>query len=527
MLAVLLLAVVGAVLGLIGGVVTPAHVEIAGSDTRVWLEPGETVDRIGVTGLVTLTRASSRTLAGEPVGVRAVIDFDAAQLVSNGRLNTDVVPAYVAAYSDPEQLVSDVRHELIWHLVRWVVGGAVAVLLVTGAWWWYRRWRRSFDHTHDPDGAARATSRAYRRPERTWTVRIAGALVVVLVVALVPSGRAHLPAPRRVVGNPVLAGTPLADVEVSGLLSPALVAARNYIRTYAGQTDAYYDTLRDRLLARLDTGTVTLPVGTAGQDVASFGFVADRHCNIGMDRVTVALLRRLGVHTLVSAGDDAFSGSFAFESVCTRNLAQQSRRADITDVMVGGNHDSPRTVRDERDQGMKTLEKDVVETDGLRFVGSPDPRTSRYGEGIRPATAAGRTRALDQQAQGIARVACSATAPLIAVAHDPTVGEQVLRDGCGKVTLALDGHTHQQAGPESVPLTGGGEGSQFTGGSAGGAPGEAAVDRTFASSLTVGPLHHDAFVYVVGVDRKSGALVGITEFRFTPDQQISIVQDVG
>ncbi|GAB2475515.1 hypothetical protein [Jatrophihabitans fulvus] len=551
-LLVMLVAVVGALVGVVVGVLTPAHVEIAGSDARIRLEPGRTVDQVGVTGVVTLTRATDRAVLGEPVGVRATLDFDASQLVRDGKVNTDVLPAYVAAYSDPEQLVSDIRHEMIWHFVRWMVAGAATALLVVVARWAYRRWRTRYDAVHDPDGAARATTRAYLRRERLWTVRAAAAAVVVLAIAQLPSARSHLPARQQVEGNPVLADTPLRDVEVSGLLAPVLVAARDYIRTYAGQTDSYYDKLRDRLVARLQADPVTLPgetpnaaaasgspsvqsgapSGAEGEfDVAHFGFVTDRHCNTGMDRVTVTLLEKLGVHTLVSAGDDAFSGTFAFESACTRGLAQQSKRADVTDVMAGGNHDSPTTIAAERDQGMKVLDDaddpggpTVVETDGLRFVGSPDPRTSRYGEGIRPASAAARTAALQKQAKGIAQRACDDQKPLIVVAHDPQVGDQALQQGCGHATLALTGHTHRQDGPVTVPLPDGGDGSQFTGGSAGGAPGEEAVDRTFASSLTVGPLNHDAFVYVVSVDRGTGALVGITAFRFTPDQQIEVTQ---
>lgn len=526
-LVILGLTALGALGGLAAGVATPAHVEIAGSDTRIWLEPGATVDQVGAAGLVTLTRATPRALLGEPVGVRAVIDVDASQFVSNGQLNTDVVPAYVAAYSDPEQLVSDVRHELIWHLARWVIAGAVLVLLLVAARWGYRRWRAAYDRRHFADGSARATSLAYRRRERLWVARGAAALVVLLVVGLVPSARRHAPAPRVVTGNPVLAGTPLADVEVSGLLSPALVAARNYIETYAGQTDRYYDRLRRTLLARLDTGAITLPTGRPGEDVAHLGFVTDRHCNTGMDRVTVALLDHFRVTTLVSAGDDAFSGTFAFEAACTRNLAQQSLRAGVTVVAVGGNHDSARTVRDERDQGIRTLENSVVEADGVRFVGSPDPRTSRYGEGIRPASAEDQQRVLREQTAELAKTACDSSGPLVVVAHDPSVGTGVLRDGCGRATLALDGHTHTQAGPVAVPLPDGETGSQFTGASGGGAPSEASIDRTFASSLTVGPLHNDAHVYVVSVDRNSGRLVGVTAFTFTPAQDISISQDVG
>jgi hypothetical protein len=111
------------------------------------------------------------------------------------------------------------------------------------------------------------------------------------------------------------------------------------------------------------------------------------------------------------------------------------------------------------------------------------------------------------------------------VLHDPLAGQAAIQHGCGRVTLALDGHTHKQAGPTAVPEPeGGGTAYQFTGASSGGAPTESAVERTFASRLTVGPLNHDARVNLVTVDKRTGALVAVTEFRFTPEQTITVAQ---
>ncbi|MEO9137511.1 MAG: hypothetical protein ABI345_00420 [Jatrophihabitans sp.] len=520
--AVLGLGLLGALLGLIVGVALPTHVEVAGSDARVWLEPGQTVDEFGVTGVVSLRRPTTRQVLGESLAVRAVLDLDVSQFVTTkGAVNGDVFPAYVQAYSDPTALVTDIRNALVLHYVLAAVFGALGMLGVVGSIRGYRRWRRRYDRLNFPDDATRRLALRYRRPERLWLTR--GVAVAVLVVGLgaVPSDRSHPPPPAQVVGNPVLADTPLAGIQVGGLLSPVLVAARDYVQTYFGQTDKYYDALRDALDTKLDAEPVDLP---SGGDVAQLGFVTDRHCNTGMDRVTVALLKRLGVHTLVSAGDDSFSGTFDFESACTRNLAGQSKRAGITDVMVAGNHDSAKTIASEKAQGMTTLTGEVVTVDGVRFLGLPDPRTSRYGQGILPASDAAQERVVTEQGAKAGAAACDSIAPVIAVLHDPQAGREAIRSGCGNVTLALDGHTHRQDGPNVVSSIDGTLGEQFTGGSAGGAPGQGAVDRTFAASLTVGPLNHNAYVYVVSVDRGTGALVGVTEFRFTPGQEITVTR---
>lgn len=518
----LLTALIGALVGVVVAFVTPAHVEIVGSDTRIWLQPGHAVDQFGVTGVVTLKRPTTRAVLGEPLGVHAVLELDTSVFLTKaGKINTDVLPAYIQAYSDPHQLVGDIQHALLMHLLWCALGWAGAALLLVGARRGYRRWRASYDRAHFPDGRARSATRAYRAPERTWLRRAAGAVVFTLLLAAIPSGRWHPPSPGQVQANPILADTPLAGVEVDGLLRPALVAARDYIRTYFGQTDKYYSALREKLLARLATAAPALP---GGEHITQLGFVTDRHCNTGMDRVIVALMEHFGVTTLVSAGDDAFSGTFSFESACTRGLAQQTRKAGIEVVVAAGNHDSAQTIADEKAQGMTTLTGPVESVNGMRFIGSPDPRSSRYGAGIQPSSERAQHAVTDEQGRQVGAKACSAQPPVIAVLHDPRAGAQALRHGCGKVTVALDGHTHEQAGPVDVPLPDGSVGQAFTGGSAGGAPGQGAVDRTFASRLTVGPLNHDAFANIVSFDRAAGRIVAVTTFGFTPDQNIEVTQ---
>jgi len=514
---------IGAIAGVVLAFAFPAHVEIAGSHARVWLEPGHDYDEFSVPGLVSLKRVTTRQIVGEPIGVQIAVDLDVSQLVGReGQFNPGVLPAYIQAYSDPRQMISDLRRALITHLLWFMGGGAAVGLGLLGGVHGYRRWRRAHDlHRWAP--GERAIALAYHAPERRLLRRAALGVALVGVVAAVPSGQMHLHGRTVIVGDAIFAGGPLAGTEVDGLLRPALAAAETYIKTYTTETDAYYAALRDRLVRQLDQVPVALP---QGEDVVQFGFVTDRHCNTGMDRVDVALLHHLGVKTLVSGGDDAFSGSFSFESACTRTLAERSRSAGITDVFVGGNHDSPATLAAEKKQKIKTLMGSPVSVDGLTFLGSPDPRTSRYGQGIEPSSNRAQRALVTAQGSAAGKTACGLTAPIIAVLHDPLAGLRALHDGCGHVTLALDGHTHTQSGPDASALANGLVGFRFVGGSAGGAPSEHSIEKTFAARLTVGPLNHDAYVYVISVSRSSGALAGVTTFRFTPDQAIVVTQQV-
>jgi hypothetical protein len=514
----------GAFLGLVVAIRTPAHVEIAGSDTRLWLAFGRTYDELSVGGVIAGKRDATRTILGEPVGVRAVVDLNPDGLVDqSGQFNVDILPAYVQAYSDPEQVVEDARRAVIGHVVWRTGGGAAFALAAIGFVIGYRRWRAAYDRRHFPDSRTRASARDYHEVERTLARRSILGVTLGLVLATVPSASGHVSVPTALHGDPVFAGTSLAGTEIDGLLQPAIVAIQTYIETYFEENNKYYNRLRTALVTQLDTSQVRLP-GADDPNVAQFGFVTDRHCNIGMDRVIVTLLSHYGVSTLVSAGDDAFSGSFGFESACTRNLADKTRQAGITDVFAGGNHDSPMTIDAQAQQRIKSLTGRAVSVDGLTFIGSPDPRTSRYGQGIVPASSSAQTALVEAQGAAVGKTACKGAGPVVAVLHDPAAGRTAMQNGCGRITLALDGHVHRQEGPTLLPLPNGTDGYQFVGASSGGAPSPHTVDTSLAARVTVGPLNHDATVDIVSVDRTTGTLVGVTEYTFTPLQLITVAQ---
>jgi hypothetical protein len=514
------LAVIGAIVGLSVGLATRTHAEIAGSHVTLRLIPGQHYDEVNLAGALAGKRASTRSVLGEPIGIRATVDVDATYLFRpDGSVNSDVLPAYLQSFSDPDQVVSDLRRALVHHLAWFALGGAISGALIGAAAVGYRRWRIRYDLVHDP--SARSTARRYRAPERRFVRRALIGLAVLALLDTVPGAVRGDPPAQVITADPILADTPLAGTELTGLLRPAIAAADSYVHTYFADTDDYYRGLRDRLRRELEVTPVALP---EGPDVVHFGFVTDRHCNIGMDRVIIELLDHFAVPTLVSGGDDDFSGSFPFESACTSDLAEKSKAAGVTDVFAAGNHDSAQTLTDERARGVRVLDGEVISIGDLHFIGSPDPRTSRYGQGIEPASSADQAALLEAQAARIARAACAQDEPLIIVLHDPRAGRQALENGCGKAVLALDGHTHVQRGPDPVPLTDTSVGHQFVGGSSGGAPTENSIERSFASALTVGPLNHEATVNLVSYNRVSHRLVGVTVFHFQPDQRISVEQ---
>jgi hypothetical protein len=179
----------------------------------------------------------------------------------------------------------------------------------------------------------------------------------------------------------------------------------------------------------------------------------------------------------------------------------------------------------EAKQGIHVLNNSAITIDGITFIGSPDPRTSHYGEKIRPSSTADQAAVLTKQARALAAVACKQKNNVVVLAHAPLVGRQVIQNGCNKAVTALDGHEHQESGPNTVTLQDGSTGYQYTGPSAGGASTkEETTDSNPLSQLTIGTLNHDAYVEIASINHKTSQLVAITTFKFTPDHQISVTQ---
>src|SRR5690348_3706376 len=75
--------VLGAVVGAIVAVSTPAHLEIAGSDAAVRIHLGRAYDQIVLSsGVLVGTQATSRSVLGEHVGISVNLDLDPSTFVA-------------------------------------------------------------------------------------------------------------------------------------------------------------------------------------------------------------------------------------------------------------------------------------------------------------------------------------------------------------------------------------------------------------------------------------------------------------
>ncbi len=107
--------------------------------------------------------------------------------------------------------------------------------------------------------------------------------------------------------------------------------------------------------------------------------VTDRHDNIGMDPVARAIADQAQAEMLIDLGDDTSNGA-SWETFSLNSLAREFDGFDV--VSVAGNHDTGPTIRKQmKDKGFTVLDGKPVTVNGIRFLGSSDPRSSGLTHG--------------------------------------------------------------------------------------------------------------------------------------------------
>jgi hypothetical protein len=502
---------------------TEAHTEIGGTEASIETT-ANTYDELDInTSALSFKKAHTRTILGEPVGVSVNLSVDTSKFVNkNGKFEAALLPTYVSLFSDLKQTKSDLEWALLRHDLIGLGVGATAGLAGYAAYRSRRNWRSTYDQRHGitPDQAAAA--HAYHAPERQFRKRLAIGVAAATTIGLIPTSQGHSKEPVTLYPDVLFSDTAFQGVEIDGTLSPAIEYVEQYIRRYIINTNEYYAAVNTNLVEYLKTNPIELPTSP---DIQNFGFVTDRHCNIGMDRVIMTLMEHYGIKILTSGGDDNLNGSFSVEAGCTSNLAEHGKKDGMTLVFTDGNHEPNIANNLEKKQGIKVLDNNIISVNGINFLGNPDPRTSRAGEGIQPSSAEAQHKVVFEQGKQIGAIACKAAKKLVVLLHDPLAGNTAIEYGCGNVMLALDGHTHKQAGPTDISLPDGSSAYQFVGGSTGGAPSEQGPNMSNPlASLTVGPLQRDAPIEIISENTQTGAVVAITKFTVSADKSIASTQ---
>ncbi|WP_231116096.1 metallophosphoesterase family protein [Motilibacter rhizosphaerae] len=249
----------------------------------------------------------------------------------------------------------------------------------------------------------------------------------------------------------------LREPRYSGLLAsaPSLIGNAEDI---AGDFTAYGDQLARLVgnVSRLYAATSDLPLLPAADTDTRVLLVSDIHLNPAAWPVIRSTVAQYGIDLVVDAGDLTDHGSRLEDG-----FAAPISTLGVPYVFVKGNHDSAATVRAvRREEGAVVLDGAGVQVvDGIRFLGSPDPRFTPDKETA--GTDAQGTALVQAQGQALAATArASDPHPDVVVVHDPTAGAEL----AGAVPLVLSGHTHKR----DVRQLDGGT-TLFTEGSTGGA----------------------------------------------------------
>ena len=242
----------------------------------------------------------------------------------------------------------------------------------------------------------------------------------------------------------------------------------------------------------------TSAVPTRG-DLVTALVVSDLHCNVGMAEPIGRLAELADVDLVLNAGDTTMNGT-AVEQTCVAAFA--GALGDLPVVVADGNHDSPETSAQEEAAGWTVLEGDVVGVAGLRFLGAPDPRSTKLLQGTSSAGGATAEEAADQLVDD----ACAAEDVDLLLVHDPSIGAAALEAGCAPALVS--GHYHVRTDPTQV-----GEGIRYISSSTAGATHD---------QLTVGPLHGTAEMTLLRFDAATGDVVSWRLVSAATDAEVEV-----
>ena len=192
--------------------------------------------------------------------------------------------------------------------------------------------------------------------------------------------------------------------------------------------------------------------------------VTDRHDNIGMDPVARAIADRAEAKMLIDLGDDTSNGA-PWETFSLNSLAREFDGFDI--VSVAGNHDTGPTVRKQmEDKGFTLLKGKPTTVDGVRFLGSSDPRSSGLTHGYN-GDESDNISAIRAQDTKLTKAACDDAEVNVIAVHSPASVKKAAQSGCAD--LVLTGHLHRQVGPTRMTGLNGRATTTLTTGTTGGA----------------------------------------------------------
>ena len=392
-----------------------------------------------------------RVPAEAPLGLGVDIRLGDSEITQLDQL----VARDAAIAAQPQGEIASVRSTVTSMLLDAAMRAAgaalLAVLIAVLAWLAIGRARR------------RAIWAAARHPDRRHALAAAG-VGVVTAAALVLVAAPDRPRPDSTAWEPI--GSVFPDLPSDQVLDKVEIAQGASTSGSRALVEGALSTYRTSVsfYGQLAVNAAAADVRTPSEGETTALVVTDRHDNIGMDPVARAIADRVSAETLIDLGDDTSNGG-SWEAFSINSLAREFRDFDV--VAVAGNHDTGPTVRKQmKDKGFTVLGGKPVTVNGIRFLGSSDPRSSGLTAGY-SGSASDNSISLRKQDEALEKAACDDGEVSVIAVHSPSSAKRAAASGC--VDLVLSGHLHRQVGPTTVDGANGRSTTTMTTGSTGGA----------------------------------------------------------
>lgn len=388
-------------------------------------------------------------------GVRYPVDGTLGAHLVLGRTTArdydELIERYALVATQPEGQIARVRDAVTDMAGDAALDGAIVGLVFPAIWFLV--------------GSRRRRELVGRGWRRTGVVTVGLAVIAVTVLRPWETGPPRVGASEwQPVATVLPDGVPLPpEVEPLEIDADLLTAGT---RSLIGSAIDTYNTSFDfygRIVDAVPAIADQLRVPEDGETVALI--VADRHDNVGMDRVARAIGDAGSAEILLNAGDDTSVGG-SWEAFSLDSIDAAFRDWD-TRLVALGNHDYGDFVPEYLERlGFTVLRGDTVDVEGMRVYGVPDPRSSGLGN-----WRAETDISFGDQRDLVTEDVCAADEDDervgLVLVHDANLGSDALEQGC--VDLVVGGHVHVQQGPDAIEGTDGRIGWKYTNGTTGGA----------------------------------------------------------
>ena len=436
--------------GLLAVVLAPpdriTDVGLDGLNVEVRLVPGRNTTQID-SALLGGLRTKAPSIAGKPIGLTIrPSDLDLTLFNSSGALDHNAIDVLGHLFADRQAQQAELtrlRNGVIRYYGTVFCGTVYLVAAIEGLGLVYAR-RRRRQLAGLPAGEPAV--RLLRTDQRGVRV-LAGACCLLLVVPAVYLASPLSNRSTRLHPDPTLAGTFLADWQLTGPFSVLIKQAATSIDTLGKTEQTFYDQVSaNRAAAYVQHyGSATLP---PEKDLVRIAILDDLQGTSGMARIVGEAAQAVHADAILNLGDLTATGTAQeaylsyLKSYTVQVLAHYAGSVPVYSSL--GRHDTPTVVNYAEKLHITVADGQPHKVAGIRMLGVNSPYIVNFGD-------AARLKDPDVTTQSVATTlrerACT-DQPFAVYAHDQELLTELIGSGC--VPLVIGGHSYTGEPPRNV-----------------------------------------------------------------------------